>query len=265
MRNFSQEINQPDEQTNLAKAALIIAQTEYPDLDIEEYLNAIETMAEELKERLPNNFYPLKVVQTINEYLFDDLGFRGNTTDYYDPRNSFFNEVIERRTGIPITLAVIYLEIANRINFPMVGIGMPGHFLIRPNFEEIEIFVDAFNQGEILFEQDCEERLQQIYQQPIKLEAHFLTPVTKHQILTRILTNLKLIYLNRQQLSKALSIVELILLISPNQPSELRDRGLIHYQLSEWSQASQDLELYLALLPNAQDADVIRQLLQKIK
>ncbi|MGH2415171.1 MAG: SirB1 family protein, partial [Microcystaceae cyanobacterium] len=217
-QSFYQEINQPDEQINLAKASLYFAQTEYPNLDLDEYLNALDTIAEEVRERLLNNFYPLKVIQTINQYLFADLGFRGNTIDYYDPRNSFLNEVIERRTGIPITLSVVYLEIAQRLDFSMVGVGMPGHFLIRPNFEDVGIFVDVFNQGEILFEQDCETKLSQVYQQTVKLESYFLQPISNQQILVRMLTNLKLIYFNLQQLSKALKIVELLLLMLPNHP-----------------------------------------------
>ncbi|WP_041933265.1 transglutaminase-like domain-containing protein [Gloeothece verrucosa] len=264
MQNFYQEIHQPDAQIDLAKASLYLAQQEYPKLDIDEYLNALDTMAQEIKERLPDSFYPLKIIQTINHYLFEDLGFEGNRTDYYDPRNSFLNQVIDRRTGIPITLSVVYLEIAKRLDFPMVGIGMPGHFIIRPNFEEAGIFVDAYNQGEILFEQDCEQRLQEVYQQPVKLEPHFLEPVTNQQILGRILTNLKYIYLNGQQFFKALTILEYILLIFPNHPLELRDRGLIYYHLGETQKASQDLGFYLALLPDAQDAQVIRQLLEKM-
>lgn len=265
MQNFYEEINQKDEQINLGLAALYIAQQEYPNLDIEEYLNAFDTMAQEVKERLPDSYYPLKIIQTINQYLFEDLGFQGNTTDYYDSRNSFLNEVIDRRTGIPITLSIVYLEIAKRIDFPMVGIGMPGHFIIRPNFEEAGIFVDVFNQGEILFEQDCEQRLEQVYQQPVKLQPHFLEPVTNKQILVRMLTNLKYIYLNRKQLSKAISIIEQILIMLPYHPLELRDKGLIYYQLGQWEKASQDLGFYLALLPDAQDATAIRKLLENIE
>jgi regulator of sirC expression with transglutaminase-like and TPR domain len=264
METFYQEINKADEKIDLAKACLSLALEDYPTLDIEEYINALDIMAEEVKERLPKSLYPLKTIQSINEYLFEDLGFRGNTHDYYDPRNSFLNEVIDRRTGIPITLSVLYLEIAKRINFPMVGIGMPGHFLIRPEFENAGIFVDVFNQGEILFEQDCETKLQQVYQQPIQLEAHFLAPVNKQQIIGRILTNLKHIYLSRPLFSKALTIIDMLLLLFPHHPLELRDRGLVYYQLGEWEKSSHDLGFYLALLPDAQDADVIRQLLESI-
>lgn len=263
-QKFDQEINLPDEQIDLAKAALYFAGEEYPNLDPEEYLNVLDTMAQAVRERLPETAYPLKVINTINHYLFGDLGFTGNTDEYYDPRNSFLNEAIDRRTGIPITLSVIYLEIASRIDFPMVGIGMPGHFLIRPDFEAAGIFVDAFNRGEILFEQDCEERLHRTYQQPVKLQPSFLAAVSNRQILARMLTNLKGIYLNRQQPEKALTVVEMILSLFPHNPRERRDRGLVYYELNQWQKASQDLEFYLSIFPNAEDANIIRQLLEKI-
>ena len=261
---FYQVINQPDEQIDLAKAALYIAQEEYPDLDTDEYLNALDTMADEVKERLPNQHYPLRIIQSINQYLYEDLGFTGNTTDYYDPRNSFLNEVISRRTGIPITLSLVYLEVARRIDFPMLGVGMPGHFLIRPTVAQMEIFVDAYNRGEVLFTEDCQERLAQIYLKPVQLQPQYLETVTPRQFLARMLTNLKLIYLQRQEWEKAVAAVERILLLFPDVPAELRDRGLIYYQLGRFLAAGDDFEAYLAKVPNAQDAHDIRQLLNKL-
>ena len=261
---FHHEIQQPDEYIDLAKAALYIAQEEYSELDIEEYLNALDAMAIELEERLPLEKYPLKIIQCINKYLYDDLNFTGNAQNYYDPRNSFLNDVIERRVGIPITLALIYIEIARRIDFPMIGIGMPGHFLIRPDVSEIEIFVDAFSSGEVLFRQDCQERLNQIYQQNITLQPEFLAPVTKKQFLARMLTNLKYIYIKQQELEKALFCVERILLLFPSAILELRDRGLLSYQIGRFNQAADDLQAYLIQVPNAQDASTIRHLLEKL-
>ncbi|BAZ25461.1 hypothetical protein NIES4073_63660 [Kalymmatonema gypsitolerans NIES-4073] len=258
---FDQEIQQPDERIDLAKAALYIAQEEYPNIDPEEYLNAFDTMALELEERLPSQRYPLRVIQSINQYLYDDLGYAGNVEDYYDPRNSYLNDVIERRLGIPITLALVYLELARRIDFPMVGVGMPGHFLIRPDIADTEIFIDTFNGGEIMFPQDCQERLTQFYQQPVQLQPEFLATVSKRQILARMLANLKYIYLNQQELEKALAAVERILLLFPGASLELRDRGLLCYELGLSDQAANDLEAYLAKAPHAQDAAAIRQIL----
>ncbi|MGB5593798.1 MAG: transglutaminase-like domain-containing protein [Crocosphaera sp.] len=265
MKSFLQETNKPDHQINLAKAALIYAKYEYPRLEIKEYLNILDTVAGNIKNSLPDNLYPLNFIKAINSYLFKDLKFIGNTDNYYDPRNSYFNEVIDRKTGIPITLSVVYLEIAKRLNFPMVGIGMPGHFLIRPEFKDVGIFVDVFNQGEILFKEDCELKLQEIYQKSVKLEPHFLTPISNQQILGRMLSNLKYIYLNRQEYPKMLRIIELLLQLFPNHPIEIRDRGLLYYQLRQWEKATADLQLYLSILPTAQDAETIRQLLQKMR
>jgi len=263
-QNLSNEIRKPDTQIDLAASALYIAQEEYPELEVDAYLNALDVMASEVEERLPAERYPLRLIKSLNHYLYDDLGYSGNASDYYDPRNSFLNEVIERRTGIPITLSLLYLEIARRLDFPMVGINMPGHFLIRPEFQEAGIFVDAFNRGDVLFEQDCEARLGQIYGHPVQLQPSFTAPVSSRQLLARMLTNLKLIYFNLNDLPKALAAVERILLLFPNVPTELRDRGLLYYQLGEPSKASQDLEMYLAMLPLAEDAEIISRLLEQL-
>ncbi len=260
-QHFLAEISQPDEQIDLAKAALYIAQEAYPELAPDEYLNALDVMAEEVQDRLPSQNYPLRIIQTINQYLYDDLEFTGNRANYNDPRNSFLNDVIERRTGIPITLSLVYLEIARRINFPMEGVGMPGHFLIRPCVAQMSIFVDAFNRGEILFAEDCQKLLSQIYGESIELKPEFLVPVTHRQFLTRMLTNLKMIYLQQQEWEKALAVVERILLLFPL-PEELRDRGILYYHLSNWTAASEDLSEYLMRVPNAKDAPAIQQLLQ---
>ena len=261
---FYREINQPEERIHLAKTALCFAgAVGYPQIDIEDYLNILENIALEIKAKLPERLYPLKVIKCINQHLFQKLGFRGNTNHYYDPRNSFLNEVIDSRRGIPITLAITYLEIARILDFTMLGIGLPGHFLIRPDFEDCGIFVDVFHEGEILFEDDCVEILRQVYGQPVELEPHFFEPVSNKQILARMLTNLKFIYLNRQQLSKALEVVQGIIAIFPQHYGEMRDRGLLYYQLGELAKASQDLKIYLAMVPDAGDANSIRKFLEK--
>ncbi|MGB3691089.1 MAG: transglutaminase-like domain-containing protein [Spirulinaceae cyanobacterium] len=264
-QNFKAEVQQSDEKVDLAKAALYLAQEEYPQLPVHKYLDLLDKMAGVVIEELPAERYPLRIIQTINRYLYQSLGFQGNSQDYYNPCNSFLNDVLEKRQGIPITLSLVYLEIARRIGFPMVGIGMPGHFLIRPDFAEAGIFVDAFNQGEILFEQDCQEKLNQLYQQPVALEERFFAPVTNREFLQRMLSNLKHIYLSQHQLIKALTIVERILLLVPNSPQETRDRGIIYYQLGELARANQDLQKYLDIAPQAEDLALIVQLIEQIK
>lgn len=265
-QRFHQEIQQNDTQINLACAALYLAQEEYPQLEVEEYLNALETMADEVADRLPQSHpYPLRIIQTINRYLFDDLGFAGDRQNYYDPRNSYLNEVIDRRRGIPITLSLVYLEIARQIDFPMVGVGMPGHFLICPAVDEMEIFIDPFHQGEVMFREDCQERLNQIYGDVVELRPEFLQPVSSRQFLARMLANLKMIYLNREDLPRTLAAIERILLLFPDALTEQRDRGLIYYQLGRWAEAIHDLEHYLAVVPTAGDATIIQRLVRQMQ
>jgi regulator of sirC expression with transglutaminase-like and TPR domain len=259
---FEQALEQP--QIQLASAALYLAQSVYPNLDISAYLRQLDQMAAIVAARLPAQRYPLKIVQTINQYLYEDLGFTGNLNTYYDPDNSFLNRVLERRTGIPISLALVYLEIAQRLDFPMVGIGFPGHFLIRPDLPEIEIHLDPFNRGEILFPEDCQDRLQQTYGEGVVLQPKFLQPVTPQQFLARMLGNLKQIYLQRQDWDNALNIVEHLLIVTPQDPDQLRDRALLHYQLQDWPAAKQDLRDYLSQQPSPADAKELQALLLQL-
>jgi regulator of sirC expression with transglutaminase-like and TPR domain len=247
---------------NLAETALYIAQEEYPQLEVASYLRMLDQMAEQVQ--LPSDRYPLKLIQAINRLLYGELGFSGNSQDYYDPRNSFLNDVLDRRTGIPITLSLVYLEIAQRLNFPMIGVGFPGHFLIRPDLEEIGIYVDCFERGEILFEQDCQERLQRLYGAEVKLEPRFFSPINSRQFLVRMLTNLKQIYLNQGEIAKCLTVVERILLVTPDALTELRDRGVLFYHLGCWNEARQDLNRYLLSDPASEDQAMIQNLLKKM-
>jgi len=262
--DFYREIDRPDEEIDLATASLCYAKAEYPDLDIHRYLYALNAIANEIGSQLSGAAYPLKVIKAINFELFDGCGFQGNDQDYYNPDNSFLNRVIERRVGIPISLSVIYLAIAKRLDFPMVGIGMPGHFLIRPDFENAGIYVDAFNRGEILFEQDCQEKLSKIYQQPVELDPAWLAPVSNKQILARMLNNLKLVYLHNQQITKAIATMSGMIKLFPDNAAEIRDRGLLYYQTNRWQEAAVDLEYFLKIAPENDDLDTIQLLLEKI-
>jgi regulator of sirC expression with transglutaminase-like and TPR domain len=159
----------------------------------------------------------------------------------------------------------VYLEIARRINFPMIEVGMPGHFLIRPVLPDMEIFVDPFYQGEILFREDCQARLERLYGQPVELRSTFLEPTGARRFLVRILGNLKAIYLNQEDLAKALGVIERILLLFPDAVMELRDRGLLYYQAQRWIESRQDLETYLKQVPQAPDRQLIEQFLDRIQ
>ena len=257
---FRHLISQPS--LELAAAALCPAQEIYPDLDPAIIYQQLENIAIAIRPNIST--YPLKTIQAINQHLYGDLGFRGNQLDYYDPDNSYLNRVLERRLGIPITLAVVYLEVAQQLDFPMVGVGMPGHFLVRPTVEDMEVYIDPFNQGEVLFKPDCQAIFYQLYGDNAAWSSDYLAPITAKSFLARLLNNLKLIYLNRRDLGHTLIILDYLLLLFPNEPSNSRDRGLVHYQLRNLLAARADLETYLRYRPDAPDHGQISQLLDNI-
>jgi regulator of sirC expression with transglutaminase-like and TPR domain len=256
---FTEMVRRPEEEIDLDRAALLIAKEEYPALEVEEYLRRLDRMAQEVRRRLEGIRDPLGVIQTMNRYLFEEEGFTGNTEHYYDPRNSFLNEVLDRKTGIPILLSLLYMEIGRRIEFPIFGVGFPGHFLVKSPSEHGEILIDPFNKGAILSYTDCQARLDQIYGGTVRFQEQFLAKATKKQILTRILQNLKGIYIREQNYPKAFSAIERILLINPNHPQEIRDRGLVYYNLERYIQALADLERYVKMIPDAPDAELIQE------
>lgn len=261
-RNFFRTLHETP--LNLVTAALYIAQEEYPNLIVLDYLHQLDCMGKAVKKRLPTERYPLRIIGAINDYLYGELGFCGNTTDYYNPDNSFLNRVLEQRTGIPITLALVYLELARLLEFPMVGVGFPGHFLVRPDLPDVEIHIDVFNQGEMLFAQDCQAQLQEIFQQDVPLRPEFFQAISPQQFLIRMLSNLKQIYVEQRDLERCLAAVERILLISPQAPNELRDRGILSYRLGRWPEAKQDLLDYLATHPSWEQQTLVQNILRQI-
>lgn len=259
-QRFRHLITQP--RFDLAATALCPAQEVYPDLAPTRYYQQLDAIADTIRHHL--SAYPLKTIQAINQQLYTELGFSGNQINYYDPDNSYLNRVLERRVGIPITLALIYLEVAQRLDFPMAGVGMPGHFLVCPTVENMEVYVDPFNQGNVLFKADCQTIFHQLYGANAAWNDTYLKPISSKRLLARLLTNLKLIYLNQRDLSHTLTMLDYLLLLFPNEPGNNRDRGLVHYQLQNLLAARSDLETYLAHSPNAADRDQILQLLDNI-
>jgi regulator of sirC expression with transglutaminase-like and TPR domain len=257
---FKEMVSRPDPHMDLASAALLIALDEYPALDIPKYVREIESMAAALRSDVAfsGNTQVIERLQRLNRFLFGVKGFRGNRANYYDPRNSFLNEVLDRRLGIPITLSVILIEVAARLGLKVEGVGMPGHFVVKCEVNGWEVFVDPFNKGEILGEQDCRKRVEEQFGPEFQFHRSFLHSVTKHQILARMLTNLKGIYLQQQEFSRALSTVEKILLVNPNSSSEIRDRGSIHFKLNNMASALEDWVRYLEVQPDAADAAEVK-------
>ena len=253
---FREMVSRPPEQIDLAVAALLIALDEYPGLNMSGYLKRIDALAERTSAQLLFDAAerPMEAIESINYQLFEIEGFRGNQKDYYDPRNSFLNDVIDRKTGIPITLSVLYMEVGRRIGLNLEGVGMPGHFIVKCKQDGWEIFVDPFGGGEILLEEDCQRKLTQLPGKDFQFNRSCLDAVNHRQILTRMLHNLKAIYWNQQNYTKALGIIEKVLLINPTVAAELRDRGFAHYQLNHLSSAIKDWSRYLELRPGAPDA-----------
>ena len=267
-QKFWQIAHTPDQDMSidhLLEGALAIAWEEYPRMDLGHYREIFDRMVADLQPRIAKMHYPLKVVQEINQYLFAEQGFRGNDSDYYNPRNSFITDVLERRLGIPLSLSLVYMVICDRLGFPMDGISFPAHFIIRPRHPDLEIFIDPYNKGEILFPEDCAAKLTQLYGYDIPLQPEYLQPVGIRRILDRLLTNLKLIYLRRREPDKALAAIERSLMLNPDVPTQWRDRGLICYQLDRFTEARIDLENYLQSVPYAEDGRVILQLIEEIK
>ena len=196
--SFNALMTPSTEPIDLETGALLIAKAAYPDLDVQASQHQIENMVAALRPRLEKDIPPRQAIQTISEYLFHELGFTGNTRDYYDPANSFLHQVLERRIGIPISLSLLYLLIAQRLNVPVVGIGLPGHFMVGLQTEHV--FIDCFNQGVVLYQKDCAKFLQEY---GVEFESRYLNPTPNEHILARMLRNLVAIYQNRDESNQA--------------------------------------------------------------
>lgn len=262
---FARAVTCPDAEVDLARAALLMAKEEYPCLDVAAYLGQLDALAEEARPQVQSLAAPRDALAALNACLFEAHGFRGNTADYYDPRNSFLNEVLDRRMGIPITLAIVYLEVGRRLGLVVEGVGMPGHFLVRQRAGEEALLLDPFNAGKLLSVEDCQGLLDRIFHGKVAFEPRFLDTVSPRQILTRMLHNLKVIYFNARDYEHAVSVVERLLVLHPDSAAEVRDRGLLLSQLKAYAAAARDLERYLRMAAGAEDTDVIRSHLRSLR
>ena len=238
---------------DIAPAALAIARVEYPALDPEPYLDRIDAMGAHAAERLAGvSTVSSESVTILNEYLFEEEGFSGNRDNYEDPRNSFLNEVLDRRTGIPISLAVIYMEVARRAGLEITGVNFPGHFLLRAASPVLgdDLIIDPFHGGVLLSEFDCRQLLRKHVGDDAAFDGALLAPATRHDIVVRMLVNLKRLYVRMRSFPQARFVSTLLLGVDPSAISELRDRGLLAYHLEDFAAALRDLEEYLRLSPN---------------
>jgi len=271
VRQLRALMRRPEEQISLAEAALWIASLEYPEMDRAAYLARLDELAKPLLPRLAGETDPTNIIAAINERLFKEEGFRGNTEDFYDPRNSYLNDVMDRRRGIPIMLSTIYLELASRLSFPLAGVGMPGHYLVRHTY--FDIFIDPFEQGRTLTVDECEERMHKALGEKLPFEKELLEPAPKLRTVMRMLNNLRNVYAATRQLTRALRITELALALNPEtndewavvMASDLRHRAGLLMEMRRYSQALATLERYLELDPKADDAADIRKTALQIR
>jgi len=252
----------PDAQIDLAETALLAVLAEHPGLDVAEYRARLATMGAALRERLRADIAPADAIVALNRYLFDELGFRGSERDYYDPRNSCLNEVLDRRIGIPITLSIVYITVGRALGLKLDGVSFPGHFLVRAPLREGTVVLDPYGRGISLGMAELQQRLRALHggvAPPESVVASYLKPATPQDILVRLLRNLKTIYLQRRDWANLLSATDRILIVDRDLAVEHRDRGTAYLQLECFRAALADFEHYLACEPQADDADEIRR------
>jgi regulator of sirC expression with transglutaminase-like and TPR domain len=262
---FAAEVARPEPEVDLARAALHIAGEEYSQLVPEPYLQRLDELAERVRDRQWDETAPVIMLQDLGRVLFEEAGFRGNRGDYYDPRNSFLNDVLDRRLGIPITLSVIYLEVGWRLGLPLHGVNFPGHFLVRYDGEAVKLLVDPFQEGLVRFEDEAQGLLDHVYGGAVRLRPEFLRRADRKDILVRMLENLKGTYLNARDDERALAAIERILLITPDSADHIRDSGVILTRLGRTADARAALEQYLVLAPDASDRVRVQLLLDQLE
>jgi regulator of sirC expression with transglutaminase-like and TPR domain len=249
-------------EARLDLAALEIASIETPDLDPQPYLAILDRIASGIASRLPSPAAGREFVAAANRYLFDELGFRGNEIDYNDPRNSCLNYVLDRRTGLPITLSVVYIEVARRLGQPVSGIGLPGHFIVEFNDREFAIYIDPFHSGRLLTADDCRQLARQ--RTGSDTDATALAPVGTRYILVRMLNNMRSAYFRGKQFEKMVAVTDLLLEGFPENAGYYKARGFARLRMRQFRGAQSDLEMYLKYAPDAEDRSQVTEQLGAI-
>jgi len=264
---FAAEVAKPDDAMRLELAALLIAAEDeaHLEVDVMEYRLRLAGLGTQARERVAAARGGA-CVEAFNRFMFEEAGFHGDQQDYYSPRNSFLHHVLERRTGLPITLSIVYLEVGRKAGLLVEGVGLPGHFIVRASEQEqLETtLVDPFY-GKTLTAEDCQERLDEIYGGQVTLDSSHLRAVTTREILLRLLMNLKSIYINAHLYRQALAVIERILLLTPSAIGEHRDRGALLAQLDRLPEAIAETQTYLNLSSHSTDQEQVREQLQTLQ
>jgi len=264
LRQWAAEVERPDREIDLGRAALVLARVEYADLDIGAYLGRLGELAAEAESGC-RKCTDLNLLHRVREYLFAEQGFTGNRVDYRDPRNSFLNDVLDRRLGIPITLSLLLIEVGRQLGLAIEGIGLPGHFVTGIRLGGEQILLDPFNGGALLTPDLCADLVARAVGRRVSLTEADFAPVTKRQLLGRMLRNLKGIYWQREEWEKAVEIVDRLLVLEPRTGEEWRDRGVALAHLGDFRRGLADWERYLTDFPNAPDGEKVRGQLRRVR
>jgi regulator of sirC expression with transglutaminase-like and TPR domain len=253
----------PDAPLDLAELALSLARDEYPALDVEAYLSELDGMAHEARSHLRGSLTAR--VKGLCRYLFHDMGFRGNQQDYYDARNSYFNDVLDRRTGIPITLSAVAMAVGRRAGLEVVGVGLPGHFVAKAGADGEEVLFDPFHGGRVLTPAKCQRLVEQVTGMPYEVNDAALAAVPLGAIVMRMLNNLKGVYLRTGDYMRAARVIERLRQLSPDDALQRRDLGATLFQAGQAGQAIDHLQAYLSASPEATDANAVKKMLTQAR
>ena len=253
---FARMIARPEEDLDLGRAALLVAGEEYPDMDVAACLQHLDDFAAAVRQRAPAGATAAELAAQTARYLFEEMGFRGNSADYYHPDNSYFNRVLATRAGIPITLSLLFLEVARRVGLRCSGVGMPGHFLV--GLAGGELYLDPFHAAAPLTAADCRRLAEGLFGPRMAWRDDYLTPCTKYEFLFRLLNNLKVVYERHGPPTKAVGVIQRMLMVNPQAVSLHKDLAEAQYQLRQYRAALQSLETYLRAAPEAPDAPQVQ-------
>jgi regulator of sirC expression with transglutaminase-like and TPR domain len=264
LAEFASAVGGPDGEIRLARAALLIAAAEQPGLEVDRYLARLDDLADTaLAARRAAD--TLSRLHRLREFLFEELGFAGDRSDYFDPRNSHLNEVLDRRLGIPITLSLVFIEVGRRLGLQMEGIGLPGHFITGARIAGEQVLLDPFNRGAVLTVEACGQVVRQALGRAVRLRPEHFAPVDNRQFLTRMLANLKGVYWRQEAWPKVVRVIDRMLALNPAAAGERRDRGAAWSNMGRLERGVADWERYLTEFPDAADHEQVRGQLRRVR
>lgn len=263
--NFVQMVTRPDPSIDLARTALLVAAESDPNIDVDGELATLESWADELKRRLDPEWNNLQKLARLRSFLFEELGFRGDRTDYFSPSNSLLHEVLKRRLGIPLTLSIVFMELGWRVGIPFEGVGFPGHFLVRLTGEPRDLLLDPYRRGMSVHEEDCRRMLLDTTGGKLQFDNRLLVSVGKREMILRLLNNLKGAYLRSGQDALALAAVDRLLVLDPDDHEETRDRGLLLFRLHQYGKSLDALQAYIARAPQSADRPTMERHIEALR